>query len=182
MYHTYPSLKYPEDQKRLWERDQPTAPSRWSRPTSVLPARVKLQGNRIDDTTGGNVRRRAAGRPDVHADGHEPRLLAGAVRRPGLDQRREDHGPLSAQGRARGRLGRRHRAAGDRHQEDDHGRRPARDRLHAVGGPRRDGLARDDDRPRHASWWRTARSAATSRTDKFLKRKVADEMRSRPAV
>ena len=55
------------------------------------------------------LRRRAAPRRHVHRDGRAPRLLAPALRRSGLDQRRQDHGALSAQGRDRGRQRRRHR-------------------------------------------------------------------------
>ena len=54
MYHTYPSLKFAEDQKALWAGDEPRRdPDRRDR-RGVLPAEVKLQGRRIDDTTGGN--------------------------------------------------------------------------------------------------------------------------------
>ena len=183
MFHTYPSLKYPEDQKRLWEATNRGAIQVIATDELCCPLRVKLQGSRIDDTTGGN-------------SGVEPRVglmytqmvtkrgySAGAFRRHDLEQRRAHHGPLSAQGRAGGGLRRRHRAAADRASR----RRSRAADLHETDytpweGPRRDGVA--DRRPSCAatSWWRTAPSTATSSDGQFLKRKVADEMRSRPAV
>ena len=111
MYHTYPSLKYPEDQKRLWEATNRGAIQVIATDELCCPLRIKLQGSRIDDTTGGNSGVEPRVGADVHADGHRARLLAGAFRRHDLDQRGEDHGPLSAQGRAGGGLRRRHRAA-----------------------------------------------------------------------
>ena len=54
MYHTYPSLKYPEDQKRLWEATNRGAIQVIATDELCCPLRVKLQGSRIDDTTGGN--------------------------------------------------------------------------------------------------------------------------------
>jgi dihydropyrimidinase len=54
MYHTYPSLKYPEDQKRLWEATNHGAIQVIATDELCCPLRVKLQGSRIDDTTGGN--------------------------------------------------------------------------------------------------------------------------------
>ena len=151
MFHTYPSLKYPEDQKRLWSATNRGAIQVIATDELCCPLRIKLQGSRIDDTTGGNSGVEPRVGADVHADGHGTRLHAGAFRRHDLDQRGEDHGPLSAQGRARGGLGRRHRAARDRPRQDDPRGRPARDRLHAVGRAPGDGVARDDD-PARAAW------------------------------
>jgi dihydropyrimidinase len=54
MYHTYPSLKYPEDQKRLWSATNRGAIQVIATDELCCPLRVKLQGSRIDDTTGGN--------------------------------------------------------------------------------------------------------------------------------
>ena len=54
MYHTYPSLKYPEDQKRLWEATNRGAIQAIATDELCCPLRVKLQGSRIDDMTGGN--------------------------------------------------------------------------------------------------------------------------------
>ena len=54
MFHTYPSLKYPEDQKRLWEATNRGAIQVIATDELCCPLRVKLQGSRIDDTTGGN--------------------------------------------------------------------------------------------------------------------------------
>jgi dihydropyrimidinase len=55
IYHTYPSLKYPEDQKRLWEATNRGAIQTIATDELCCPLRVKLQGSRIDDTTGGNA-------------------------------------------------------------------------------------------------------------------------------
>jgi dihydropyrimidinase len=55
MFHTYPSLKYPEDQKRLWEATNRGAIQTIATDELCCPLRVKLQGSRIDDTTGGNA-------------------------------------------------------------------------------------------------------------------------------
>jgi dihydropyrimidinase len=54
MFHTYPSLKYPEDQERLWEATDRGAIQTIATDELCCPLRVKLQGSRIDDTTGGN--------------------------------------------------------------------------------------------------------------------------------
>lgn len=54
MYHTYPSLKFPEDQKRLWQATNRGAIQVIATDELCCPLRVKLQGSRIDDTTGGN--------------------------------------------------------------------------------------------------------------------------------
>jgi dihydropyrimidinase len=55
MYHTYPSLKYPEDQKRLWEATNRGSIQAIATDELCCPLRVKLQGSRIDDVTGGNA-------------------------------------------------------------------------------------------------------------------------------
>jgi len=52
--HTYPSLKYPEDQKRLWEAINRGAIQVVATDELCCLLRVKLRGSRIDDTTGGN--------------------------------------------------------------------------------------------------------------------------------
>src|SRR5215468_8776321 len=54
MYHTYPSLKFPEDQKALWNATNHGAIQVIATDELCCPLRVKLQGSRIDDTTGGN--------------------------------------------------------------------------------------------------------------------------------
>ena len=54
MYHTYPSLKYAEDQKALWEGTDHGAIQTIATDEVCCPLKVKLQGRRIDDTTGGN--------------------------------------------------------------------------------------------------------------------------------
>jgi dihydropyrimidinase len=53
--HTYPSLKFPEDQAALWDglvRDGLSTLATDEYPTSLA---IKLKGRRIDDVTGGNV-------------------------------------------------------------------------------------------------------------------------------
>jgi dihydropyrimidinase len=54
-YHTYPSLKLPDDQNALWEglvRDGVSTTATDEYPTSLA---VKLRGKKIDDVTGGNL-------------------------------------------------------------------------------------------------------------------------------
>jgi len=54
-YHTYPSLKSPDDQDALWEglvRDGVSTTATDEYPTSLA---VKLRGKKIDDVTGGNL-------------------------------------------------------------------------------------------------------------------------------
>ena len=54
-YHTYPSLKLPDDQNALWEglvRDGVSTTATDEYPTSLA---MKLRGNKIDDVTGGNL-------------------------------------------------------------------------------------------------------------------------------
>jgi dihydropyrimidinase len=53
--HTYPSLKFPEDQAALWDglvRDGLSTLATDEYPTTLA---IKLRGRRIDDVTGGNV-------------------------------------------------------------------------------------------------------------------------------
>src|SRR5436309_6946369 len=54
MYHTYPSLKFAEDQKALWAATRHGAIQAIATDEVCCPLKVKLQGRRIDDTTGGN--------------------------------------------------------------------------------------------------------------------------------
>jgi dihydropyrimidinase len=54
MYHTYPSLKFAEDQKALWAATDHGAIQTIATDEVCCPLQVKLQGRRIDDTTGGN--------------------------------------------------------------------------------------------------------------------------------
>jgi len=54
-HHTYPSLKFPDDQQALWEglvRDGVSTTATDEYPTSL---EVKLRGKNIDDVTGGNL-------------------------------------------------------------------------------------------------------------------------------
>jgi dihydropyrimidinase len=55
IYHTYPSLKFPADQQALWTATDHGAIQTVATDEICCPLRVKLQGVRIDDTTGGNA-------------------------------------------------------------------------------------------------------------------------------
>ena len=55
MFHTYPSLKFAEDQKALWEAMRGGAIQCVATDEICCPLKVKLQGRRIDDVTGGNA-------------------------------------------------------------------------------------------------------------------------------
>jgi dihydropyrimidinase len=54
MFHTYPSLKFPKDQEALWAATDHGAIQAIATDEVCCPLQVKLQGRRIDDTTGGN--------------------------------------------------------------------------------------------------------------------------------
>src|ERR1700687_3664309 len=54
MFHTYPSLKFAKDQAALWEGTNHGAIQAIATDEVCCPLKVKLQGRRIDDTTGGN--------------------------------------------------------------------------------------------------------------------------------
>ena len=54
MYHTYPSLKFAKDQEALWAATGHGAIQAIATDEVCCPLQVKLQGRRIDDTTGGN--------------------------------------------------------------------------------------------------------------------------------
>ena len=55
IYHTYPSLKFREDQEALWTATDHGAIQTVATDEICCPLRIKLQGRRIDDTTGGNA-------------------------------------------------------------------------------------------------------------------------------
>ena len=55
MYHTYPSLKFAEDQAALWHATRGGAIQCVATDEICCPLKVKLQGRRIDDVTGGNA-------------------------------------------------------------------------------------------------------------------------------
>jgi dihydropyrimidinase len=54
MFHTYPSLKFAKDQAALWAATNHGAIQAIATDEVCCPLQVKLQGRRIDDTTGGN--------------------------------------------------------------------------------------------------------------------------------
>ncbi len=54
MFHTYPSLKFARDQEALWAATRHGAIQAIATDEVCCPLQVKLQGSRIDDTTGGN--------------------------------------------------------------------------------------------------------------------------------
>ena len=182
MYHTYPSLKFAKDQEALWAATDHGAIQTVATDEVCCPLQIKLQGRRIDDTTGGNSGVEPRLSLMYTADGREARLQPRRFCRPGLGQRRADHGPLPAQGRAGGRLGRRHRAARPARAARRAQRGSARDRLHAVGGPRRRRLAEHDDAARQDRRRERPVSGAALSDGQFLPRKIPDDIRSRPAV
>jgi dihydropyrimidinase len=55
IYHTYPSLKFAADQQALWDATDHGAIQTVATDEICCPLRIKLQGRRIDDTTGGNA-------------------------------------------------------------------------------------------------------------------------------
>ncbi|HEU0216072.1 MAG TPA: amidohydrolase family protein, partial [Stellaceae bacterium] len=55
IYHTYPSLKFPTDQAALWRATDHGAIQTVATDEICCPLKYKLQGARIDDTTGGNA-------------------------------------------------------------------------------------------------------------------------------
>ena len=55
IYHTYPSLKFHDDQEALWKATDHGAIQTVATDEICCPLRIKLQGRRIDDTTGGNA-------------------------------------------------------------------------------------------------------------------------------
>ncbi|HEV2303649.1 MAG TPA: amidohydrolase family protein [Stellaceae bacterium] len=55
IYHTYPSLKFAEDHAALWAATDHGAIQTVATDEICCPLRIKLQGRRIDDTTGGNA-------------------------------------------------------------------------------------------------------------------------------
>jgi dihydropyrimidinase len=55
IYHTYPSLKFAEDQAALWAGTNHGAIQTVATDEICCPLKYKLQGSRIDDTTGGNA-------------------------------------------------------------------------------------------------------------------------------
>jgi len=54
MFHTYPSLKFARDQEALWAATNHGAIQAIATDEVCCPLQIKLQGSRIDDTTGGN--------------------------------------------------------------------------------------------------------------------------------
>ncbi|HQT76178.1 MAG TPA: amidohydrolase family protein, partial [Rhodopila sp.] len=54
IYHTYPSLKFPEDQAALWQAMRDGTIQCVATDEVCCPLEVKLKGSRIDDTMGGN--------------------------------------------------------------------------------------------------------------------------------
>ena len=55
IYHTYPSLKFADDQAALWAGTDYGAIQTVATDEICCPLKYKLQGARIDDTTGGNA-------------------------------------------------------------------------------------------------------------------------------
>lgn len=55
IYHTYPSLKFAEDHAALWAGTNHGAIQTVATDEICCPLKFKLQGDKIDDTTGGNA-------------------------------------------------------------------------------------------------------------------------------
>src|SRR5947199_2382639 len=55
IYHTYPWRKFQADHDALWAVTNPGAIQTVATDEICCPLRIKLQGRRIDDTTGGNA-------------------------------------------------------------------------------------------------------------------------------
>ena len=53
--HTYPSLKFPEDQAALWDGLVRSGLSTLATDEYPTPLEIKMRGTRIDDVTGGNL-------------------------------------------------------------------------------------------------------------------------------
>ena len=69
IYHTYPSLKSPEDQAELWAGTRDGAINCVATDEICCTLAKKLQGSRIDDTTGGNAGVEPRVGADVHGNG-----------------------------------------------------------------------------------------------------------------
>ncbi len=142
--HTYPSLKFPEDQAALWDglvKDGLSTLATDEYPTSLA---LKLRGRTIEDVTGGNT-------------GAEARIgiaySEGVVKRGMSLPRFADITATNAArilglypAEGRDRPGQRCRSRPDRSggEEDARPGGLPRERLQSVGGLVRDGLARDD--------------------------------------
>ncbi len=148
IYHTYPSLKFREDQEALWKATDHGAIQTVATDEICCPLRIKLQGRRIDDTTGGNagveprlsliytetVEKRGYGLSDFVG-----LVSTNAAKIMGLYPRK------GALGR---RLRRRYRIARPAPPPHRARRRTARSRLQSLGRPRPRRLAVNDNAAR----------------------------------
>ena len=149
---------------------------------AVLPAPGQAAGQPDRRHDRRQLGRRAAGRADVHQHGDQARLLGGAFRRHDLDQRGAHHGPLSEEGRAGGRA-------------------PTPTSCCCRPASTKTITAADLHETDYTPWeghvvtaWPTVTILRGNvvvengafhgdlKHGQFLKRKVADEIRSRPAV
>ena len=134
IYHTYPSLKSRRDQQALWDGLAHGDLHSVATDEVCCKLAVKVQGNRVDDTTGGNsgVEPRVAVMytETVEKRGYSLEKFVDVVSTNAARITR----PVSAQGGDRGRQRRRYHRA--RHEPAPHGARrgPARERLHPLGG------------------------------------------------
>ena len=145
MFHTYPSLKFAKDQEALWAATGHGAIQAIATDEVCCPLQVKLQGRRIDDTTGGNsgveprlslmythmVEKRGYSLADfVGLVSSNAARIMGLYPRKGALAVGSDADIVLLDPRARRVIAQ---------------RGSARDRLHAVGGPRGRRLAEHDD-------------------------------------
>ena len=145
MYHTYPSLKFAKDQEALWAATAHGAIQAIATDEVCCPLAGQAPGPAHRRHDRRQFRGRAAAVADVHAHGREARLQPRRFCRARLVERRAHHGAIPAKGGIGGRLGRRHRVARPALATGNPQRGSARDRLHAVGGPRGRRLAEHDD-------------------------------------
>ena len=182
IYHTYPSLKFAKDQEALWAGDQSRRhPDRRHR-RDLLSAPDQTAGppHRRHDRR--QCRGRAAPVADLHRDRRKARLRPLGFCRPRLGQRRQDHGPLPEEGRARGRLRRRHRAARPAPPQHRARRRDARGRLHARGKAATSPPGRRLVMLRGKIVVDGGAFMGDLKDGQFLPRKVPEEIRNRPSV
>ena len=139
IYHTYPSLKSKSDQAALWAGTLVDQHGGDRRDLLLLVGQGSGQKNRRHHRR--QCRGRAPNRHHVYRNGGKTRLQPGEIRRSYLDQRRPDHGAVSAQGRDCGRRGRRYHGAGPGAKTHRPSGRFARNRLFALGRARSRGLA-----------------------------------------